>query len=212
MFLALGSVLMTAGFASFIHVRETASRVEQLLLQVPTSIGAGESQNVLICLVRNADLLGTLGMIFPARFLATQAAQKLSDIPSAAATLSFVFNLGQCFAIPLGAIIYQSTWDKLLRQDEQSGVIPTQFIIPSHDAEESGELIRDWPAVVAETYRHIMAVSISKIWIVMTVLSGVIIVIAITMREVPLVDHQESNPSTRKSIDEATAGLIEDGA
>ncbi len=179
-----GGLLMTAGIATFIQLRENASRVEQLLLQVTPAIGAG--------------------MIFPARFLATQAAQNERDIPKAAATMAFVFNLGQCFALPIGATTYQPVWDRLVRRDVESGIILTQFIITSHDAEASGELIQHWPKAVGKVYRHIMAAAIAKIWIVLTVLAGVVSILALVMKETPLCDLVYVDElSERKAGDEA---------
>ncbi|KAJ9602169.1 hypothetical protein H2200_013289 [Cladophialophora chaetospira] len=173
-FVVIGGVLLTAGYATFIHLRENASRVEQLFIQLPFALGAG--------------------VVLPARLLATQAAQHPQDMPQAAATMTFLFNLGQCFGIPIGAATYQWEWDRLVKKDVASGLIPTQYIITSHDAEESGELIKEWPKAVSDAYRHIMAVSISKLWIVTTVISGVILLLGILMKEVPLRDRGEPEP------------------
>jgi hypothetical protein len=165
-FIIMGALMMTFGFASLIHLSEKSGRLEQIFLQIIASIGAG--------------------FIFAPRILATQAAQQLKDIPAAAATMTFFFNLGQCFALPVGAVTYESMWDKLVNKNVKAGIIPPKLIISSHEAEESGEIISKFPKEIAELYQHIMAFSISRIWIVITVLCAVIVMLALIMKEVPL--------------------------
>jgi hypothetical protein len=190
--LIVGAVLLTAGFASFIHLRENASRVEQILLQVLFAIGAG--------------------MIFPARMLAPQAAQEARDETAAAATISFVFNLGQCFGIPIGATTYETVWDRLVNRDVKAGIIPGHLIITSRNAEASAEIFRGYPTAVKLRYRHIMAVSISNIWIVATIIAGIIIVLGFIMKEVPINDAKSATIETTKEMPETehddTARLI----
>lgn len=193
-FIIIGGLLLSAGFGAFISLRETASRVEQLFIQLPFALGAG--------------------IALPARLLATQAPQRRTDFAKSSATLSFLFNLGQCFGIPIGATIYETVWEHIVKEDVKSGRIPEEFFIPSQKAEESGELIKQWPKTIADLYRHIMSVSISKIWIVMTALSVLIFIMGVVMKEVPLIDEIEEKHASRDSEDdqESTVRLVEAGA
>jgi hypothetical protein len=190
-YVLLGALLLVGGLVGFTQINENTPRVAQIFLQIPLAIGAG--------------------MIFPARLLATQATQRdQATMAKAAATMTFIFNLGQCFGLPLGAVIYETEWDRLVRLDEKAGAIPPQLVITSHNAEGSAELIRTLPKAVADEYRHIMADSISKIWIALTVLGGLIFILGMIMKEVSLDTKREATPPMRESNqwNEDTNGLI----
>jgi hypothetical protein len=203
-FIWVGGVLMVAGFGSFIPFREDSSRVTEVLLQFIGAVGSG--------------------MVFPARTLATQAPQRPEDFGTATALVSFVGvrhhhyrllkvmslltrmqNLGMSFAVPIGNIIFQSTWKTLLDHNVKQGHIPTNLIIPASHAEGTAEIVKGFPPsakAVAKLYQHIAALALSNVWILATSLSAAVLLLGLIMKEVPLVKASNSDSHEEKKKQE----------
>jgi hypothetical protein len=114
------------------------------------------------------------------------------------------------FAVPIGNIIFQSTWTTLLRRDIKQGNIPSSLVIPASRAEGTAEIAKSFPSSakpVAKLYRHIAALALSKVWILATCLSGAVFLLGLMMKEVPLV-KEASSPSHEKKQKQDTLPRI----
>jgi hypothetical protein len=167
-FAILGGVLLVAGFSALTILSDTSSTVAVLLIQIVPAIG--------------------LGIIFPVRLTAVHAAQHPSDLPQANLLLSFSFNLGTCFGSPIASAVQSNRWDKLVRQAIKAGEIPADLMISSKDSGATAEIVRAFPRVLAQLYRHIFSLATRWIWIFMIGFAAVILLAAIFMDGLRLED------------------------
>jgi hypothetical protein len=162
-----GLVFFVAGLIGIKFLTENSSKLEIVLLQFIYSVGAG--------------------VLFPGRIMAVQAAQKDDDdVPMATALISFGLSLGQCFGVAFGGTVYQNVWNLLVKRDVANGSIPKQYILIADVAEKAAHIIEKFPKKLRDTYRHIMAVSISRIWLVMIFVAATALLASFFSRDLSL--------------------------
>jgi hypothetical protein len=167
-FAILGGILLVAGFTSLTSLSDRSSTTAVLLMQIVLAIG--------------------LGVIFPVRLTAVHAAQHPNDLPQANLLLSFSFNVGTCFGSPIASAVQSNRWDKLVRQAVKDGEISANLVIPSKDSGATAEIVRKFPKILAQLYRHIFALATRWIWIFMIGFAAVILLAAIFMDGLRLED------------------------
>jgi hypothetical protein len=183
--LIFGLVSLTGGMIAMQTLTENSSVADQILFQFIYSIG--------------------VGVLFPSRLMAIQAAQKNDDdVPTATVLIAFGLNLGQCFGLALGALIYQNVWDILVDQDVSSGSIPKNAIIKGNMVEQSIDKITAFPRILRETYRHIGAASIARIWVILAIVSGFSLMLSFHMKDL----NFDRDTETKLSLGESENGQI----
>jgi hypothetical protein len=144
----IGMILLTSGMVAMSSLTEDSNTGGKLGYQFIYSIG--------------------LGILFPTRTMMIQVAQKKdSDVPMAASVAGMALNLGQCFGQALGSAVYQNEWDKLVNHAVRTGSISNTNIVSGHMVEQSFEAINMFPRTPRDQYRHIGAVAVGRVWLLM---------------------------------------------
>jgi len=135
------------------------------------------------------------GVLFPGRLCAVQASQQDSDVPMATALISFCTSLGQAFGVGIGGVIFQNHWTAQLASAMQSHSFSPNEIITYREAEQTSQLIKNFPVEIQEIYRAIMANVIDTLFIVLATLSGVAFLVSLTSRNLSM--DRETRSSQR---------------
>jgi hypothetical protein len=110
-----------------------------------------------------------IGILFPTRSMMIQSGQtRDEDVPMAAAVCSMLVNVGQCLGQAVGTAIWQNHWDRMVDQELTSIGLPKADIILANDLERNIFKIKSLEDLVRRVYRHIGAVSVGRVWLVMS--------------------------------------------
>jgi MFS family permease len=127
-----------------------------------------------------------IGILFPTRSMMIQSGQSRDeDVPISAAVSSMMINLGQCLGQALGTTIWQNTWNHLVNQSITSDSLQKSDSILANDLERNIFKIRTLEHMVREIYRHIGAVSVARIWLVMSGFSVIGLVASFFVLDLP---------------------------
>ena len=172
---------LTTGFSLMTTLSTTSSIANTTGFQILSAIGGG--------------------ILFPGRLIAVQAQQKSEDLSIATALVSVCTSLGQTFGVAIGDAVFQNRWDVEVQKKVTQGLIGSEFIIISRNAEQTATIIKAFPESVREVYRVVMASTISAIWIVVASFAGVATLACLGMSNISLEKPQESgNISLNKEI------------
>ncbi|KAL3427633.1 MFS multidrug transporter [Phlyctema vagabunda] len=172
-------VLMSLGFGLTSLLRPDSSKAVQFGFQVLYGIGGG--------------------MLFPGRQVAIQASQADEDVPMASALSSFTVSLGEAFGVAIGGSIFQNVWRHKVARCISDGLIPTEYFLTDHEAEQAVNLIKEFPEPVRVIYRRITSEGINVIFIVLAIFAAVATLGSFISRDISL---DKDSGSSQKFVEE----------
>ena len=171
----IGTTLITIGNGLFIHLNETSTVAEVVILQIISGIGAG--------------------MLFEPPLIALQAFVSQAETATATATFGFIRNLATSCSIVIGGVVFQNSMTKQKIGLQAAGL--SSDMIHAFSAREAAAnvfKVKELSSPVQQmAAKHAFAWSLRNVWIMNTCMGVLAIVAGLFIQKKKLSrEHQET--------------------
>jgi hypothetical protein len=118
----------------------------------------------------------------------------------ATAMVSFLGSLGSAFGVAIGGVVFQNQWTRHVHKHTLAGNIPSEYTIPSRQAEHVATLIKGFPSQVQMVYRVVMSDTIDALFIVLAAFSAAAFVVSLGSRNLSLSRETKSSQQFKEKV------------
>lgn len=185
----IGTTLLTIGNGLFIHLNETSSLAEIVILQIIAGIGAG--------------------MLFEPPLIAIQAFVKQDDTATATATFGFIRNLATSSSIVIGGVVFKNSMSKQQSQLQAAG-LPTEYLRAFSVREAAASVFKVTELSDAHqrmAAKHAFAWSLRNLWVMYTCI-GLLAIVASAFIQTRKLSREHRETKTGIKVRASAKGQI----